>query len=153
MSTPYHAVYFSHEISRRGGAGVERLSRSLFDACVDLNPHQIEAALFAVRSPVSQGVLLADEVGRWWIKDAEIDVIGINEDDNAILFGEVKWSEKPVGVNILSELKSNAEKVQWGNSRTSRHFALFSRKGFTNDMLKMAEKEKVLLFKGIDKVR
>jgi hypothetical protein len=39
------------------------LSRSLFDACVDLNPHQIEAALFAFRSPLSKGVLLADEVG------------------------------------------------------------------------------------------
>lgn len=36
---------------------------SLFDACVDLNPHQIEAALFALRSPISKGVLLADEVG------------------------------------------------------------------------------------------
>jgi hypothetical protein len=42
---------------------VERLSRSLFDACVDLNPHQIEAALFALRSPISKGVVLADEVG------------------------------------------------------------------------------------------
>ena len=49
--------------TRQGGEGVGRLSRSLFDACVDLNPHQIEAALFAVRSPVSKGVLLADEVG------------------------------------------------------------------------------------------
>lgn len=36
---------------------------SLFDACVDLNPHQIEAALFALRSPLSKGVVLADEVG------------------------------------------------------------------------------------------
>ncbi|MBU0717217.1 MAG: DEAD/DEAH box helicase, partial [Planctomycetes bacterium] len=36
---------------------------SLFDACVDLNPHQIEASLFALRSPVSKGVILADEVG------------------------------------------------------------------------------------------
>jgi SNF2 family DNA or RNA helicase len=63
MTTPYHARYFAHELTRRGGVGMERLSRSLFDACVDLNPHQIEAALFAVRSPVSQGVLLADEVG------------------------------------------------------------------------------------------
>ena len=36
---------------------------ALFDACVDLNPHQIEAAMFALRSPLSQGVLLADEVG------------------------------------------------------------------------------------------
>jgi SNF2 family DNA or RNA helicase len=36
---------------------------SLFDATVELNPHQIEAALFAFRSPLSKGVLLADEVG------------------------------------------------------------------------------------------
>ena len=63
MSTPYHARFFAHELTRQGGEGVERLSRSLFDACVDLNPHQIEAALFAMRSPVSKGVLLADEVG------------------------------------------------------------------------------------------
>jgi hypothetical protein len=63
MSTAYHAKYFACELTRIGGAGVERLSRSLFDACVDLNPHQIEAALFAFRSPLSKGVLLADEVG------------------------------------------------------------------------------------------
>ncbi len=63
MSTAYHAKYFACELNRIGGAGVGRLSRSLFDACVDLNPHQIEAALFAFRSPVSKGVLLADEVG------------------------------------------------------------------------------------------
>ena len=36
---------------------------SLFDAAVDLNPHQIEAALFALHSPLSKGVMLADEVG------------------------------------------------------------------------------------------
>jgi SNF2 family DNA or RNA helicase len=36
---------------------------SLFDAAVDLNPHQIEAALFALKSPLSKGVILADEVG------------------------------------------------------------------------------------------
>ena len=63
MSTTYHAKYFACDLTRIGGAGVERLSRALFDACVDLNPHQIEAALFAFRSPISKGVLLADEVG------------------------------------------------------------------------------------------
>ena len=36
---------------------------ALFDACVDLNPHQIDAAAFALRSPLTKGVLLADEVG------------------------------------------------------------------------------------------
>lgn len=64
MISAYHAKYYAHELTRRHAAdGVDRLSQSLFDASVDLNPHQIEAALFALRNPLQQGVLLADEVG------------------------------------------------------------------------------------------
>lgn len=64
MSTPYHAKYFAYELTRRHSRdGVDRLSSALFDASVDLNPHQIDAALFALGSPLSKGVLLADEVG------------------------------------------------------------------------------------------
>lgn len=64
MITPYHALYFAHELTRQASSeGVDRLSSSLFDATVDLNPHQIDAALFALRSPLGKGVLLADEVG------------------------------------------------------------------------------------------
>jgi hypothetical protein len=33
------------------------------DATVDLNPHQINAALFALHNPLNKGVILADEVG------------------------------------------------------------------------------------------
>ncbi|MDH4201377.1 MAG: DEAD/DEAH box helicase [Phycisphaerae bacterium] len=63
MSTDYHAKYFAYDLTRQGGKGIDRLSQSLFDACVDLNPHQVEAAVFALRSPLSKGALLADEVG------------------------------------------------------------------------------------------
>ena len=63
MLTEYHAKYYAHALMRMGGNGVDRLGQALFDAKVDLNPHQIEAALFALRSPLSKGVLLADEVG------------------------------------------------------------------------------------------
>src|SRR5437762_4707619 len=42
---------------------MEKLAASLADAQVDLNPHQVEAALFAFRSPLSKGAILADEVG------------------------------------------------------------------------------------------
>ena len=59
----YQAKYFAYALTRGGGSGVERLQQSLLNASVDLNPHQVEAALFALRSPVSKGVLLADEVG------------------------------------------------------------------------------------------
>jgi hypothetical protein len=61
--TAYHARYYAHDLTRRAASGLDRLSTSLFDAAVDLNPHQIEAALFALESPLSKGVLLADEVG------------------------------------------------------------------------------------------
>lgn len=64
MISAYHAKYYAHELTRRHAAdGVDRLSQSLFDASVDLNPHQIDAALFALRNPLQEGVLLADEVG------------------------------------------------------------------------------------------
>ena len=61
--TQYHAKYYAHDLTRRHSSGMDRLSMSLFDATVDLNPHQIEAALFALASPLSKGVILADEVG------------------------------------------------------------------------------------------
>jgi superfamily II DNA or RNA helicase len=62
--TPYHARYFAHELTKRSSSdNVDKLASVLSDAQVDLNPHQIEAALFAFRSPLSKGAILADEVG------------------------------------------------------------------------------------------
>ena len=61
--TPHQAKYYAHDLTRRATSGMDRLSMALFDAAVDLNPHQIEASLFALQSPLSKGVILADEVG------------------------------------------------------------------------------------------
>ena len=64
MITDFHAKYFAYEITKRCSSdSVEKLTAVLADAQVDLNPHQIEAALFAFRSPFSKGAILADEVG------------------------------------------------------------------------------------------
>lgn len=64
MLTAYHTKYFAPELTKRCPAdSIERLASALVDAQVDLNPHQIEAALFTFRSPLSKGALLADEVG------------------------------------------------------------------------------------------
>src|SRR5471030_268627 len=64
MSTPYHAAYYAHELTKRNSSdSIEKLGPSLFNAKVDLNPHQLDAALFAFRSPLSRGAILADEVG------------------------------------------------------------------------------------------
>ena len=64
MSTPFHAKYFAHELSRKSQSGsVQQISSSLFDASVDLIPQQSDTALFAWRSPLCKGVILAEEVG------------------------------------------------------------------------------------------
>ncbi len=64
MTTPFHSKYWANELTLRAAAGsIESLSRSIAGARVDLNPHQVDAALFALRSPLARGVILADEVG------------------------------------------------------------------------------------------
>lgn len=68
--TAYHAHYYAHELSIRSAAdGLERLSQSLFDAKIDLNPHQIEAALFALKNPLSKGVIMA--LRKQWAKELQ----------------------------------------------------------------------------------
>jgi hypothetical protein len=62
--SPHQACYYAHELTRLGAVGeFDRLSTTLFDSKVDLNPHQVDAALFAISNPLQKGVLLADEVG------------------------------------------------------------------------------------------
>ena len=62
--SPHQLAYFAHRLTLRGAAGsMDRMAGALFDAQVDLNPHQVDAALFAAGNPLSKGVILADEVG------------------------------------------------------------------------------------------
>ena len=62
--TAYHAAYLAHDLTKRAPAGtVDHLAGALADAQVDLNPHQVDAAIFATRNPLSRGAILADEVG------------------------------------------------------------------------------------------
>ena len=62
--TDYHAKYYAYELTKRVSSdSLEKFAGALVDAQVDLNPHQVEAALFAFQSPLSKGALLADEVG------------------------------------------------------------------------------------------
>lgn len=56
--------FFVHELlCRHSAADFEKLVGALSDAQVDLNPHQLEAALFACKSPLSKCTILADKVG------------------------------------------------------------------------------------------
>lgn len=88
------------------------------------------------------------KLGRWWNKNEEIDLIGLNPSSNKILFCEVKWTSKPVGVNIYESLKEKSQKVMWGKEERKEYFCLASKKGFTEAMLEKAKKDGVFLFEG-----
>ncbi|MFZ5675699.1 MAG: SNF2-related protein [Pseudomonadota bacterium] len=60
--SPQQATFFAHRLTLEG-TGEDALAQSLSTARVDMNPHQVDAALFALASPLSKGALLADEVG------------------------------------------------------------------------------------------
>lgn len=62
--TSYQQKFLAWQLDRRRSSSDEdKFSSVLAEAQVDLNPHQVDAALFAFKSPLSMGAVLADEVG------------------------------------------------------------------------------------------
>ena len=60
----YQSKYVAHELDRVfANDDVAKISGLLFDAQITPQPHQIDAALFALNTPFLKGVILADEVG------------------------------------------------------------------------------------------
>jgi ERCC4-related helicase len=105
--TPYHSKYFAHELTKQCASGsIEKIAGVLADAQVDLNPYQIEAALFSFQSPLSKGAVLADEVGLGKTIEA------------GILLAQ-KWAEKKC--NLLIIVPSNLRK-QWSQELSDKFF-------------------------------
>lgn len=64
--TQYHAKYYANFLTlQQPTTGTERIWGSLLNATIDLNPHQVQGALFFFKNPLNKWVILADEVGLW----------------------------------------------------------------------------------------
>jgi len=61
--TPFHERLLAEELLARSGDTQQRLAGALSEAKVDLNPHQVEGAMFALDSLSRGGCMLGDEVG------------------------------------------------------------------------------------------
>jgi superfamily II DNA or RNA helicase len=122
MLTDYHAKYYAYDLTRRCPSdSVEKLVSALSDAQVDLNPHQIEAALFAFRSPFSRGAILADEVG-------------LGKTIEAGLLLSQKWAEGKR--KLLIVVPSNLRK-QWSQELADKFFLpsiILENKSFNQDI-------------------
>lgn len=105
--TPYHAKYFAHELAKRCASdSAEKLAGAVASAQVDLNPHQVDAALFAFNSPLAKGALLADEVG-------------LGKTIEAGLVLSQKWAERKRRILVITP--SNLRK-QWFQEITEKFF-------------------------------
>jgi hypothetical protein len=105
--TDYHAKYFAHELTKRCSSdSMEKLAGAVAGAQVDLNPHQVDAALFAFNSPLSKGALLADEVG-------------LDKTIEAGLVLSQKWAERKRRILII--VPSHLRK-QWHQELTEKFF-------------------------------
>src|SRR3989339_499688 len=118
--TPYHAKHFAFELTKRSSSdSLQKLASSLLDAQVDLNPHQVEAALFAFHSPLSKGAILADEVG-------------LGKTIEAGLVISQKWAERKRKILII--VPSNLRK-QWYQELQDKFFLssiILETKSFNN---------------------
>ncbi|GAB7020333.1 DUF234 domain-containing protein [Halostagnicola bangensis] len=77
-------------------------------------------------------------VGRWWDKEAKIDVVGLNPQTNTLLLGECKWTNTPVGTSLLTDIEALEPDVRWNGSDRTVEYALFSRSGFTDELETLA---------------
>ena len=78
------------------------------------------------------------KVGRYWEKDIEIDLLGINEDERRIVFGECKYWIGQVGMNIMTALQEKSKCVRWHEGDREEIFVLFSIHGFTKELKEYA---------------
>ncbi len=116
------------------------------DRGVHLDSHAYET--YAQEWIVRHSPFVLQRVGKWWDKSIEIDLVALNTSENIILFGEVKWSRNPVGVDILHALKEKSTHVLWGGPNRKDRYILFSRSGFTPDCMAAAKAGSVILVHG-----
>ncbi|MBU4031958.1 MAG: ATP-binding protein [Candidatus Thermoplasmatota archaeon] len=67
------------------------------------------------------------QIHRWWHKEREIDIVGINELGKEILFAECKWQDNVNAEKILLELKEKTTFVDWNRDKRKEHYAIFAR--------------------------
>jgi uncharacterized protein len=88
------------------------------------------------------------KIGRWWYKETEIDLVGLNDLKNTAYFVECKWKDNVDAKRLLAELKEKSQKVIWKNKNRKEKFILiaksFSKKTSEAELIDLNQIEKYL---------
>ena len=88
-----------------------------------------------------------NKIGRWWNNSEEIDIVGLNEEEKSIIFGECKYYKdgKPMGAKVFYDLKEKSRLVDWNRTNRKEMFILFSASGYTEELKKIAKESDELI--------
>ncbi|MCL2137736.1 MAG: ATP-binding protein [Coriobacteriia bacterium] len=96
---------------------------------------------------VNQGLYDINKVGSWWDRQTQIDVVGINNSGNEIIFGECKFQKRLMDIDVFMALLEKKERVIWNRDNRVEKFVLFSISGYTKRLRALAEsRDDLLLF-------
>lgn len=89
-------------------------------------------------------------IGAWWNRTGdEIDICAPCEETGDIIFGECKFTNEPVDVDVYYALLEKIKRVSWNYKTRKDHFVFFSFHGFTKAMKHLAQEENIVLIDGL----
>ncbi len=149
MEEPYFNFWFRYVYPNRIDLEANRSREVLELIKSDFSTYSGHMFEILVTDLIKKGNILQNcsfsKIGRWWHKDAEINIVGLNDGTGEIYFVECKWKDMSEidALKILNKLQVKSDLVQWNNDTRKEYFVLVAKKVGGKESLR---KEGVLVF-------
>ncbi|WP_276258013.1 ATP-binding protein [Haloglomus litoreum] len=118
----------------------ERLGRDAYEAIIEPELADFVSPAFETLCQEALPNLYPDklflDIGRWWYKEHEVDVVGFT-DEGTMVVGECKFTNAPLDYSALASLEDHAAEIRWtppGGGDADIQYALFARNGATQSV-------------------
>ncbi len=141
VSDNFFAFWFTYVLPFRSDIEIGKYDRVQAELEKHFKLFVSQAYVDLARQKVQNDARFPSTVGRWWTRHEEIDIVALDEKENRIVFGEAKWSDNPVGVDLYYSLKKKTEQVEWKQGKRKEEFVFFSKSGYTKEMEELAREK------------
>jgi len=151
ISDNFLRFWFLYVFPYKSDLEIERydeVSRKIEETFGAIKANTYEKVCRELLSDFRNKIFSFERIGRWWRKEEEIDIVGVNKKTKEIIFGECKWSDNLVDKSVFYDLKRKSIEVKWNNEQRKEYFIIFSKSGFTKEMIALAKEENIFLVKG-----
>ncbi len=152
LSDNYYSFWFDIVYPNKGLVEQDKQEVLLENVSQRLK-HKTASGFEQVCREISTTIFEVNEVGRWWRNEHEIDVVGINKNENLLLLGECKWTNSPVKTSVLKQLEEESELVRWGGKDRKEKYVIYSKSGFTENLINRATERDDLELYDLERIR